>query len=140
MNTSNSDTNKLKLNNFEMKIINSSNNGLQFVNIDNANYVPIHHLEEYKIKLYNNKSVKCDATINIDGEDIGTWRINSFQPITIERPSDVERKFTYADEKSTEAKKSGMGQGNRDNGNLKIYKTVQFYIILSVSFYILNKV
>jgi hypothetical protein len=25
-------------------------------------------------------------------------------------------------------------------GNLKIYKTVQFYIILSVSFYILNKV
>lgn len=113
-------TNKLTLNKFGMKILTNSSSSLEFINIDGAYYVPIRHLEEYKIKLYNNMDVRCDTIISIDGEEAGRFRIGENSSITIERPSDTQRRFIYADEKSSQAQNYGMQVGNKDNGLISI--------------------
>jgi len=46
--------------------------------------------------------------------------VNPYDTITLERTSDVKRKFTYVDEESSEAVKSGMESGHKDNGLIKV--------------------
>jgi hypothetical protein len=111
---------KVDLNNFKVEILNSVNEKMDVMNIDGGNYVPLRHKTEYKIKLSNSRQTKCDATVYVDGEDIGTWRVTPFNTITLERTSDVKRKFTYVDEESKEAVLSGMQTGHRDNGLIRI--------------------
>jgi hypothetical protein len=79
--------NRLNLNKFSMEIIGIYSNNLEFINIDCFYCVYINYLEEYKIKLYNNRYCKCDAIISIDGVEVGSWRIREQESITIERPS-----------------------------------------------------
>lgn len=111
---------KVDLNNFKVEILSSANEKMDVMNIDGGNYVPLRHKTEYKIKLSNSRQTKCDATVYVDGEDIGTWRVTPFNTITLERTSDVKRKFTYVDEESKEAVLSGMQTGHRDNGLIRI--------------------
>lgn len=112
--------NRLTLNNFRMKVLTNSNSSLDFANINGGYYVPIRHLEEYKIKLYNNRDVRCDAILSINGKEVERFRINGNSSITIERPSDTQRRFTYADEKSSQARNYGMQIGNKNNGLISV--------------------
>lgn len=85
-----------------------------------SDYCALRHNSEYKIKLNNTRNVKCDAEVFIDGESVGTWRINSYDSTTIERPSGVSRKFTFLEESSREASQAGIFTGKRNNGLVKV--------------------
>lgn len=88
----------VSLNGFSIKIIPDS----YVKHITNAgnNYFSIPSMSEYKIKLTNNRTVRCDAEIYIDGEPIGIWRIQAYSSIIVERPANINRKFVFTAEKS----------------------------------------
>jgi hypothetical protein len=83
------------------------------------NYYAVPHLSEYKIKLSNNRPMRCDAEVSIDVDPGGTWRIESFDSIVIERPANLNRKFIFVEEKSNVAQEVGI-QSSRDNGLIAV--------------------
>jgi len=85
-----------------------------------AYYFVLPHESEYKIRLTNDNDVRCDAIVYVDGDKIGTWRINEHGRITIERPANKARKFTLLKTKSHEGIMSGMRSGKFENGLVKI--------------------
>ena len=45
-------------------------------------YVSLNHNTRYRLKLWNfDRKFRCDATITIDGQEVGVWRINPNQSI-----------------------------------------------------------
>lgn len=115
--------NDISVNGFSLQIQISGlffENSVRKENINGANYFVVPHGSEYKIKLSNDRSTKSDADVWVDGEKIGTWRINSFGSITIERPADVGRKFVFFKEGSSSAHSAGIVSGRTDNGLIKV--------------------
>jgi hypothetical protein len=58
-------------------------------------YVSLHNGQCYKIRMRNDRSVECDAIVKVDGQNVGTWRINPRSAIEIDRPADKARLFTF---------------------------------------------
>lgn len=58
-------------------------------------YVQLNHNQIYSIKLKNQGSTDCDANVFVDGDSVGTFRINKFSSVILERPCDIGRKFTF---------------------------------------------
>ena len=77
----------VELNNFSMNIEskNSQNNG----------QVLMEHEEQYSIVLRNGNSKRADIELFVDGESVGTWRANPRQTLVLERPAEIQRKFTF---------------------------------------------
>lgn len=65
----------------------------------NSNYFTIPHMSEYQIKLTNNRPMRCDVQVFIDGESVGIWRVNAYSNIVIQRPANINRKFVFVAEK-----------------------------------------
>jgi len=105
------------LNGFSINIINDAVNHFKR---DEHNYYSLPHLTEYKIALSNNRSTRCDAEVFVDGLSVGTWRIDQYETITIERPADVNRKFIFAAESSPLARQLGVQKNSYDNGLIKV--------------------
>lgn len=74
----------------------------------------------YKIKLRNRGSSRCDAKVEVDGVDAGTFRINGGSSVTLERPSNVAKKFTFYRGGSAGAAKAGYSKGRETNGLVKV--------------------
>jgi hypothetical protein len=111
-------------NGFSLEVISShSNSPVSIELINKASYIPLHHREEYKLLLSNNRPSKCDATVYIDNNKCGTWRINGLSSITIERPAHEARKFVFLSEKSHSASMIGASEGNSHNGLIKVVFT-----------------
>ena len=89
-------------------------------NIDGGHYFLLSHNDQYKLKLHNGKSSRCDAEVWVDGELIGVWRINPYSTIIIERPTAIDRKFVFLEENSTNAQSAGIVSGRRNNGLVKV--------------------
>ena len=85
-----------------------------------SNYFTMADKTEYKIELSNNRSVKADAHVWIDGKKVGVWRINSHSTISIERPSDVSKKFVLLKEGTSAARDSDIMTGKSENGLVKV--------------------
>lgn len=68
-------------------------------------YHVLKHGQEYSIRLTNDRYVRCDAEIKIDGKEIGAFRINSRSKIEIERPADEAKKFVFYKASSQQAQK-----------------------------------
>lgn len=83
-------------------------------------YVPMEHESEYKIRLVNRHTTRADATIKIDGRKVGTWRVNPKTSVTIERPDNEHKKFTFFKESTTGAMLSGIVTGASDNGLIEV--------------------
>lgn len=83
------------------------------------NYYCLSHLSEYKIRLTNNRPTLCDASIKIDGDYVGTWRIQPFNSIVIERPANVNRKFIFIAEESLTSQNTSINRSN-DNGLISV--------------------
>lgn len=83
-------------------------------------YFSIPNFSEYKIKLINNKEVRCDAVVSVDGENIGTWRVPAFDSITILRPANVNRKLIFVKEDSYTAKYAGVTKNDSNNGLITV--------------------
>lgn len=74
----------------------------------------------YNIILKNPFSVKCDAQVAIDGTDVGTWRLNGCERVTIKRPANVDRRFRFVSEKGTAAVVAGVEPGVINNGLITV--------------------
>lgn len=83
-------------------------------------YYAVPHRSEYRVKMRNNTKDRVNATLVIDGEDMGRWRIEPYTDITIERPSHSQRKFTFVSEASSEAVMGGVVMGNSMNGLIEV--------------------
>jgi hypothetical protein len=77
----------------------------------------------------NNSPIECNATVTIDDNNIGTWRLYSYQTTTIERPSRINKKFIFVKANSNRGFLAGLLPGKSSNGlvcveftpELKIY-------------------
>lgn len=74
-----------------------------------SGYVHISHGQKYALTLqsyWNNR--RCDAQVTIDGKDMGTFRLDAYGKIALERPQHDEGCFTfYASDTEEYAKASG---------------------------------
>lgn len=79
------------------------------------------HGEEYKIKIVNHHiNLRANASISIDGKNIGYFRINSNSSIIIERPAKQERRLTFYKRGTKEAIKGGLECDNAEQGILRV--------------------
>jgi hypothetical protein len=69
-------------------------------------FVELSHGSQYSIRLAS--GVTGDATIVIDGKTVGTWRLQAYNSVVIERPANIDKKFTFYKLGSTEAEKAGL--------------------------------
>ena len=75
----------------------------------------------YKIVLINRKSRRCDASVEIDDNHVGSFRIMGNSSMTIERPVDKARKFTFFKASSEGASKAGYNPTKSStNGLIKV--------------------
>jgi len=82
-------------------------------------YVEMRHNTQYSLRLKNNRRVKCDAEVSIDGIHIGTWRIKERGEIQIERPVHDTGCFTFFEVGTEEAKFAGISK-NTQNGLVSV--------------------
>lgn len=89
-------------------------------------HVGLMHGQNFKVRLHNGHrgpygSVPCDATIILNGKDVGTFRVNAGQTTIIERPANDTGKFTAYSEDSYEAASIGI---NRNSDNLGLIEVI----------------
>jgi len=106
-----------EMNDFSVDII--GNNVRNFVR-NSTYFYAMPNKTVYSIKLGNGTSVRCDATVHVDGDIVGTWRINQHSSIIIKRPAKVNREFIFVSENSEEAHNTGMSKGSFNNGLIKV--------------------
>lgn len=76
---------------------------------DEHGYVYLQHGDVYRIFLKNHTGENNDVIVEIDGKEVGGWRLYPYQTITLERPADDSGKFTFYEIGSSEAQKVGLG-------------------------------
>lgn len=111
--------NSINLNGYSLEILMDSE-PVEKIIYKNANYYALPNNTEYKIRLTNSKDVRTDAYITIDDEKVGVWRINPYSRITLERPTNGNRKFTLIKETSYQPKPTGIEVGLQTNGLIKV--------------------
>ena len=79
----------------------------------NTGYVEMPHNTKYKILLSNDSSLDCDAAVEIDGKEVGIWRVYSGKNILIERPVHDTGQFTFYKLDSSEAGKIGLVRNDK---------------------------
>ena len=121
--------NRVTENNFSVEVLYNGANA-QKVNKNNGNYFALPHNTEYKLRLSQSRSVNTDATVYVDGKEVGTWRLGKYRgSITIERPSDVAKKFTFLQEGTSEASDAGISTGKSENGIVRVvFKPEKEYV------------
>lgn len=94
----------MKLNGKEVRIVAPPTNTSRSTNyVEERGYVYLHHGDIYAISLSNRTSENNDASVKIDGKEIGTWRIAANSSGTIERPAEDRGCFTFYEIDSIEA-------------------------------------
>jgi hypothetical protein len=83
-------------------------------------YVHLRHGQTYSLVLGNKSSCRCDVTVAIDGKDIGTWRMERGQTVTLERPANEAKLFTFYKATSAEGVQVGGGVLSDDRGLLRV--------------------
>jgi len=70
--------------------------------------VLMNHGQGYEIVLRNHSFRNADVELSVDGNSIGTFRVNSHGTVRLERPENDNGKFTFFRLNSTEAKLGGI--------------------------------
>ena len=100
-----------------------------------SGYVEIEHGKQYTVVLRNSHDVRCNAEVNIDGKNIGTFRIAANSTIRLERKPDDNGKFTFYRLGSKEGTKSDLGSvSTSDLGLLKVVFTPEVKPITVTTF------
>ena len=76
-------------------------------------YVEMAHNTKYMITLSNDGKLDCDASVEIDGKEVGTWRVYAGKNIRIERPAHDTGQFTFYKLGSSEAGKIGLARNDK---------------------------
>lgn len=88
-------------------------------------HVGLRHGQNFKVRLHNGHrgpygSVPCDATIILNGKDVGTFRVKAGQTTIIERPANDTGKFTAYQEDSYEAASIGIDRNSNELGLIEV--------------------
>jgi len=87
-------------------------------------YVLMKHGDVYTLNLRNFREVRCAANVIIDGRDVGTWLINAYGSITLERPVNDEGRFTFYQSGTNEfSKVGGDAVSVNDRGLIRVIFT-----------------
>lgn len=84
-------------------------------------YVLMRHGKNYSLQLRNSNSVRCDVRVEIDGQYVGTWRLEAGQSAKLKRPAHDSGRFTFYKAGSSDGDKIGL---RRDDPNLGLVKAV----------------
>lgn len=95
----------MKLRNFSMKI----EGGRERI----TGYVEMAHNTKYAVILSNKSPLDCDAVVEIDGKEVGVWRVYSGKNIRIERPVHDTGQFTFYKFDSSEGGKVGLVRNDK---------------------------
>lgn len=101
---------------YKLQILDDKSRVEDSFNRGHAVYVPLTNGQEYKIRLVNNTNDRVEARLNVDGKDVGRFRINAYSEIDLERPAQERRKFEFYKETSRTARKAGVRSGAETNG------------------------
>ncbi len=85
---------------------------------DQNGYVRLAHKEQYRIRLGNSSSRDCDVVVDVDGKDIGTFRVGPYSTVVLERPVNEKGKFTFLRDGSDEAYKADLHNVSKANKGL----------------------
>lgn len=104
---------------------------------EESGYVEMEHDETYSINLRNDHDVRCDAEVEIDGKHVGTFRIGAKSNLRLERPANEQKKFTFYELGSYEARKSGIDKLSKNEmGLVKVtFKPEKKYVVNEVHHY-----
>lgn len=83
-------------------------------------YVAMRHGTQYTIVLRNDRNVRCDAKVEIDGQDMGTYRLNAVSNIRLERAAHDNGRFTFYKAGSTDGNAIGLDTSNPNLGLIKV--------------------
>lgn len=84
-------------------------------------YVEMRHGQQYSLRLSNQRGVRCDVRVEIDGKDIGTFRVDSYGSIELERMPDDSGRFTFYRTGSSEGDKIGLSDiPSSDRGLIRV--------------------
>ncbi len=79
------------------------------------------HATLYKVRMINHHSrLRCDATVLIDGKNIGSYRISPSSMFTLERTAEVKKRLTFYKVDSDQGREAGLNGNNPDLGEVKI--------------------
>ena len=83
-------------------------------------YYGMPHGAKYRVRMENNGGNRVNATLKIDGEEMGRWRIEPWSSIYVSRPEHSERGFVFVKEGSWEGEMGGVVKGNFVNGLVEV--------------------
>lgn len=95
---------------------------------DSGGYVELPHNTPYTLVLRNNRNVRCDARVEVDGKHVGTWRIPSLSNISLERPVHDTGRFTFYKLDTPEAQQAQLNGGDPNLGLVKVTFTPDVFV------------
>jgi hypothetical protein len=75
---------------------------------------------KYAIKLTNSRSTRCDAKVTVDDDHVGTFRLEPYGSLRLERPTYSQGRFTFFIGGSRESHQAGYRMGDGANGLIKV--------------------
>jgi hypothetical protein len=110
----------MELNNFSLSI----SPGTEL----SGGYLQLEHNTQYNVVLANKRAIRCDAKLEIDGKHVGTWRLEEYDSIVLERPAHDTGRFTFYKLGSAEATKVGISQQDANIGLVKVTFTPEHQV------------
>lgn len=108
------------LNNFSLRVAEGNETA--------GGYVELEHGKQYRLVLRNSRNTACDAKIEIDGKDVGTFRIYAYSSVTLERPAGDQSKFTFLKLGTDEAKQAQLNEHDPNLGLVRVTFTPEFFV------------
>jgi hypothetical protein len=89
------------------------------VEVNQNGYARLQHRAPYAIALFNDTNLDADATVWVDTESIGTFRVRSGSHIDIKRPGHTNRQLIAVARDSYTARSAGV-QRDVNNGRIRV--------------------
>lgn len=99
-------------NSFSLRIVGGQERG--------GGYVDMRHGQKYSLQMRNDNRERCDARVEIDGQYVGTWRINAHSSVNIDRPAHDTGQFTFYRLGSEESNLVQLNGASPDLGLVKV--------------------
>jgi hypothetical protein len=81
-------------------------------------HVVLQHGQQYSIELSNSSYTRYDAVVSLDGDQVGTYRLNPLQVWDVEHPADSQQRFTFYAASTAEAAQVGESVVEKDKKGL----------------------
>ena len=106
--------NFMKLHQYELVVVNADET--------EDGYVILAHGQRYSLRLSNDRSSRCDVEVSIDGNHVGTFRLNAKTSSVIERPVSDDGFFTFYELVTEEARRAGITSNDQTGLITAIFK------------------